>query len=338
MDVNLRSTLTQVLLIEDASQVGHARRVAQQLAETLAFDEVDSGRVALVVTELASNILKHAVRGELHLRVLVAPAFSGIEIIAVDRGPGFDVHACMRDGFSTGGTQGIGLGAIERQADVFDVHVDSRGAVVLTRFYSRKSKTRDLRFGVSQHSLHDDPACGDVWSLAVDGQRISALVIDGLGHGEEAELAARAGENAFWLQPFDSPEQLLEEMHHVMKGTRGGAAAIAQFDAAKGGLRFVGIGNIGATVLEHDKSRGLASHPGIVGLQFRKAQGFDHPEVSGQILVMFSDGLQSRWNLRDYSGLIYRHPAVIAAVLHRDFCRGRDDVTVLVIALEAFDA
>lgn len=338
MDVNLRSTLTQVLLIEDSSQVGHARRTAQQLAESLAFDEVDAGRVALVATELASNILKHAVRGELHLRVFNSIALSGVEIIAVDRGKGFDMHDCMRDGFSTGGTQGIGLGAIERQADVFDAHTDARGAVVLTRFYSRKGKTRDLRVGISQHSLHDDPACGDVWSLAIEGRRISALIIDGLGHGEDAEVAARAGEAVFQQRPFDSAEHLFDDMHHSMKGTRGGAAALVNFDADSDALRFVGIGNIGATLIGEDKVRGLVSHPGIVGLQFRKAQAFEHAQVAGQLLVMYSDGLQSRWNLRDYPGLIYRHPAVIAAVLHRDYCRGRDDVTVLVITMEAFSA
>lgn len=337
MDVNLRGSLTQVLLIEDNSQIGHARRTAQQLAEALGFDAVDAGRVALVATELASNILKHAIRGELHLRVFDDPGFTAMEIIAVDRGPGFDLHASLRDGFSSVGTQGIGLGAIERQADVFDVHVDGRGAVVLTRFFARNGQTKDLRVGVNQHSLHDDPACGDVWSLAVQGQRISGLIIDGLGHGEDAEVAARAGEVEFIRQPFDTAERVLEDMHHAMKGTRGGAAALVQFDAAGGGLRFVGIGNIGATLIDEDKNRGLASHPGIVGLQFRKAQAFEHSLVNGQLLVMYSDGLQSRWNLRDYPGLIYRHPAVIAALLHRDYCRGRDDVTVLVIAMEAFN-
>ena len=79
----------------------------------------------------------------------------------------------------------------------------------------------------------------------------------------------------------------------------------------------------------------MASHPGIVGSQFRKAVAFDYPVESRQLLVMYSDGLQSRWNLRDYPGLVHRHPAIIAALLHRDFCRGRDDVTVMVIALEA---
>lgn len=336
--MNLSGTLTHVLPIIDSSQVGHARRTAQQLAEAQGFDPVDAGRVALAVTELASNQLKHAGHGELHLRVVPSGQVSGIEVIAVDRGPGFDIERCMQDGFSTRGTQGIGLGAVSRQADVFDMHADGRGTVILSRFYPRGSKTRDIRFGASQHSLLNDPACGDVWSLVIRSGHLSALVVDGLGHGSEAELAARAGESAFLRAPFDPGAAVLDEMHHSMKGTRGGAVAIAQFDSHRDTLRFVGIGNIGATVIGEERSHGLASHPGIVGLQYRKAQAFEHPNATGSLLVMYSDGLQSRWNLRDYPGLVYRHPAVIAALLHRDYCRGRDDVTVLVITLEAIDA
>lgn len=333
--MNISGSLTQVLAIEDSSQIGHARRTAQQLAQQHGFDDTDAGRVALVATELASNILKHAARGEMHLRVLPRPGGSGIEMLAVDRAQGFDLQACLADGFSTGGTQGIGLGAVSRQTEVFDVYADARGAVLLTRLYARKDKAPDRRFGVSQHSLHNDPACGDVWHLAFDGPSISALVVDGLGHGEDAEVAARAGEKAFALSPLASPVLLLEDMHLAMIGTRGGAVAVAQFDAARDALTFAGIGNIGASLIAVDKSRGLASHPGIVGGQYRKAQPFDYAQVNGQLLIMYSDGLQSRWNLQDYPGLVHRHPAVIAAVLHRDFCRGRDDVTVLVIALEA---
>jgi len=335
MDMNIGSSLTQVLAIEDSSQIGHARRTAQQLAEQQGFDPTDAGKVALVTTELASNILKHATRGEIHVRVLPRMSGAGIEILAVDRGKGFDLHACLSDGFSTRGTQGIGLGAISRQAQVFDAYADSRGAVLLARLYPRGDIQPDLRFGVSQHSLHNDPACGDAWHVAFDGSNISALVVDGLGHGEDAEVAARAGEKAFAAIPFAAPVLLLEDMHHAMNGTRGGAAAIARFDGERDALTFLGIGNIGASLIALDKSRGLASHPGIVGGQYRKAQPFDYAQVNGQLLIMYSDGLQSRWNLQDYPGLVHRHPAVIATVLHRDFCRGRDDVTVLVLALEA---
>ena len=332
--MNIRGSMTQVLIIEDSSQIGHARRTAQQLAEKYGFDPSDAGRVALVATELASNILKHASHGELHVRVLPRAAGAGIEMLAVDRAKGFDLEACLADGFSTRGTQGIGLGAVSRQTEVFDVYADARGAVLLTRLYPRTDKAADLRVGISQHALHDDPACGDVWHLAFDGARISALVIDGLGHGEEAERAARAGETAFARSPFDSPVLLLEDIHRDMIGTRGGALAIAQFDSDANALKFVGIGNIGACLIAPEKSRGLASHPGIVGGQYRKAQPFDYAHVNGHLLIMYSDGLQSRWNLQDYPGLVHRHPAVIAAILHRDFCRERDDVTVLVIALE----
>jgi len=335
--MSLSASLTQVLRLDDASQVGHARRVVQKLAEQQGFDAADAGRAALVATELASNVLKHAARGELHLRVLAHGGQPGIELLTVDRGHGFDLANCLIDGYSTGGTQGIGLGAVSRLAQVFDVHTDAHGAVVLARVY-KGSTAKDIRLGVSQHSLHDDPACGDTWHVALCEQRVSALLIDGLGHGEEAERAAKAGAQAFAQSPFSAPQYLLGELHQAMNGTRGGAVAIAQYEGARDSIAFIGIGNIGATLVGGERPRGLASHPGIVGGQYRKGQVFDYAHVRGNLLIMFSDGLQSRWNLQAYPGLVLRHPAVIAAVLHRDFCRGRDDVTVLVLDLETVHA
>jgi anti-sigma regulatory factor (Ser/Thr protein kinase) len=333
MGMKLQGSTTRVLPIEDDSQVGHARRIAQGMAVQLGFDETDAGRVALVATELATNLLKHARHGALHLRSLPGQGGTGIELIAVDRGPGFDPGECLTDGFSTGGTQGTGLGALRRQAQQFDVYSDSRGSVVLAQLFARHVLPLPLRFGVSQHSLNDDPACGDVWYLAAEERRVSALVIDGIGHGEDAERAGLAGAVAFAGAPFIDASASIAEMHHAMNGTRGGAVAVALYDGGK--LRFAGIGNIGACLITAQKSRGLASHPGIVGSQYRKCQVFDYPTEEDQLLIMYSDGLQSRWNLRDYPGLVHRHPAVIAALLHRDFCRGRDDVTVMVVALEA---
>ena len=334
MGLNIPSALTQVLLIEDTSQIGHARRVAQRFAEQRAFDETDAGRVALVATELASNVLKHADHGALHLR---ATGNGGVELIAIDSGQGFDLDSCLVDGFSTGGTQGIGLGAISRLAQVFDVYADQRGTAILARVYPRSSAATDIRYGVSQHSLHHDPHCGDAWHLAIEPGRFSVMMADGLGHGEYAEHAARAGEAVFAQQAFMDATSLMHDMHVGMNGTRGGAMAVAQYDAQADTLRFTGVGNIGASLIGPQKSRGLASHPGIVGVQFRKAHPFDYAQVTGQLLILYSDGLQSRWSLSDYPGLVHRHPALIAAVLHRDFCRGRDDVTVFVITLEAVD-
>ena len=336
MGVTVAASQTQVIRLEDPSDVGHARRTAQKLAERHGFDEPDAGRVALLATELSSNVLKHAGHGELHLRVLPRGRGSyAIELLTVDRAQGFDAQACLADGYSTAGTQGIGMGAMTRVAQVFDVYADARGAVVLARLHTRCDGAADLRVGISQHALHGDPACGDTWHLAMDGQHISALLIDGLGHGADAEAAAQLGARVFAEAPFADPLHQLHAMHQAMSGSRGGAAAVAHYDASSGRLSFTGIGNIGASLITPTHARGLASLPGIVGGQFRKAQVFDYPDVNGTMLIMYSDGLQSRWSLQDYPGLVHRHPAIIAGVLHRDFCRGRDDVTVLVIDLEA---
>ncbi|UAW99946.1 ATP-binding protein [Halopseudomonas nanhaiensis] len=335
--MNLSATLTEVIAIEDASQVGQARRRAQQIAASIGFDATDAGRVALVVTELATNLLKHARLGEMHLRQVPCAGGQGIEVLAVDRGPGFDAERCLHDGFSTGGTQGIGLGAVSRQAQVFDLYSDHRGSVVMARLFSRGTKPVDLRFGISQHAQRNESACGDTWHLALDRKRISVLVVDGLGHGEDAAVAAQAGARAFAEHPFDGPDQLIADMHRSMQGTRGGAVAVLQLDVDSGGLSFAGIGNIGARIIAPQGTRGLASHPGIVGVQYRKTHTFSYPDAGGQLLVMFSDGLQSRWDLQDYPGLPFLHPAIIAAVLYRDFCRGRDDVTILVMQLEMPD-
>jgi len=334
MGMNIHASRTLVLPLDDSSQVGYARRMAQKLAEQQGFDGEDAGRVALVATELSSNVLKHALRGELHLRELPGTNGDGVELLAVDRAQGFDAATCLADGYSTGGTQGIGLGAIARLAQVFDVHTDERGSVILARVYRRNSTSADVRIGVSHHALHDDPACGDTWHVAIDGNRLSALIVDGLGHGPDAEAAALAGAQAFAVEPFVDPLLLVERLHQAMSGTRGGAVAIAQHDASTDRLAFTGIGNIGASLIDGVRARGLASHPGIVGGQYRKAQAFDYAQVNGNLLILYSDGLQSRWRLEDYPGLVHRHPAVIATVLHRDFCRGRDDVTVLVVDLE----
>jgi anti-sigma regulatory factor (Ser/Thr protein kinase) len=335
MVMNIAGTTTQVLILEDTSQVGAARRCAQQLAERLSFNEEDAGRVAILATELASNVLKHAERGVLHLRAIQGRSVPGVELIAIDKGAGFDWSSCLTDGYSTRGTQGIGLGAVSRMADIVDAYADKRGAVVMARIYpGRSERGEDIRLGVSSHAVEGETECGDAWGVAIDGERLSAVVIDGLGHGDAAAQAALAGAQAFAADPFGLPVPLMTSVHQSMVGSRGGAVAIAQFDAKRDQLHFAGVGNISASIQAAESSRGLVSHPGIVGMQFRKAHNLDYDKVAGKLLIMHSDGLQSRWRLNEYPGLWQRHPSVIAAVLYRDFCRGRDDVTVLVAALE----
>lgn len=334
MELTLAGSPALSITLDETTQVGQARRWAQQLANDAGFEESDSGRVALVATELATNVIKHGQGGVIYLREIPGRRTRGVEIVAVDRGPGFHLAACLPDGFSTGGTQGIGLGAVVRQSQVMDVYSDQRGSVVLARLFPRQQADDDIRFGVSQTALHGEHFCGDSWALATKDTVWTMMMVDGLGHGEAASVAAAAAVKAFVDNPLAEPVVMMDEMHRSMMGTRGGAAAVARVDSAQGSLRFAGIGNISASVVSTEVTRGLASHPGIVGAQFRRAQTFDFGDIIGKLLIMHSDGLQSRWRMADYPGLPHHHPAVIAAVLHRDFNRNRDDATVMVVALE----
>lgn len=334
MDLNFSGHVTRVVAVEEASQVGQARREALALAHHIGFDEIDAGRVALAATEMATNVIKHGRGGRMHLSIACGRGGLGVELCALDAGPGFSLAQAMPDGYSTGGTQGLGMGAIQRQAAVLDVWADAKGSVMVARVYaSRAARDVDVAYGALRLALHHEPVCGDAWHLHADPSRVTFTLIDGLGHGLPASDAAQAGTAAAAQRGAAGPVEVIAALHAGMSGTRGGAAAVASVEVESGDVSFAGVGNIAATLCEPATNRGMASHPGIVGVQYRKAQPFHFHAPAGTLLVMHSDGLQARWNLRDYPGLMHRHPALVVAVLQRDFDRGRDDASIVALRL-----
>ncbi len=156
-------------------------------------------------------------------------------------------------------------------------------------------------------------------------------MVDGLGHGVVAAQAADEAARVFNIEKDSGPLELLKKIHAGLQKTRGAAVAVAQLDGAEQKLIYTGIGNIAGHILQNENSRGLVSHNGTVGHHPVRFQEFTYPWVTGSLLVMHSDGISSRWNLEKYPGLLARHPGVIAAIIHRDFCRNNDDTTVVVI-------
>src|SRR3954471_21201518 len=126
------------LPVTDISGVAKARRAATALADRLGFSEAGVGNVTLVVTEAATNLIKHATAGEILLYALRSGQIGGIEVRALDRGPGMtNVAKCLHDGYSTSGSLGIGLGAIRRLSTSFDIHsAPGAGTVQLARLWS----------------------------------------------------------------------------------------------------------------------------------------------------------------------------------------------------------
>jgi anti-sigma regulatory factor (Ser/Thr protein kinase) len=325
--------------LDDLSQVGEVRRLAASMAGGLGFDANDQGRVALVLTEAATNVIKHAGSGEIVVRPSTN-SVSGIEALVVDKGPGIaDVSWALRDGNSTAGTPGTGLGAVARLSSKFDVYSAPGSGTVLSIQVWPQGPKRPAEVGAGEvfetgtvclpHPR--ESAFGDAWGMRRAGDRVLVIVADGLGHGPEAAAASEQAVRLFQESRADDPAAILAEVHAGLRSTRGAAVAIASLDCRNQEIRYAGVGNIAASVVTGDQCRHMVSHNGTVGHEVRKIQEFQYPFPPEALVIMHSDGLQTHWRLDRYPGLTSRGPAVIAGLLYRDFSRGRDDVTVLAL-------
>jgi anti-sigma regulatory factor (Ser/Thr protein kinase) len=306
-------------------------------ARALGFADKDIGNLALVVTEAATNLVKHAVGGQLLWRALERDHGVGLEILALDRGPGItNVGECLRNGYSTAGSPGTGLGAIARLATEFDIYsLPGKGTALLARLWSGRLSVPGpvpaLELGVVCLAKPGEQVCGDGWTQVVQADRQVLLVADGLGHGPDAATAAQAAVQVLREHPALAPAALIEAAHAVLRSTRGAALAVAELNPGQQAVRFAGVGNIAGVVFNAGSSRHLVSHNGTVGHTLRKVQEFSVPWPPGALLILHSDGLATHWNLTAYPGLLGRDPSLIAGVLYRDYTRGHDDVTVLIL-------
>ncbi len=323
--------------VEESSGVWGARRVAVALAERLQYSPSDVGRVALIVTEAATNIVQYAKHGEILLRELGPEAPGSLEVLALDRGPGIgNVAQALQDGFSTGGSAGLGLGSIARLSTSFEItSTPGKGTALLARVSGGaelpSANSPGLEWGVVCVPKHGEAVAGDAWAVASSRQRDALLVVDGLGHGPLALEAAEQALLTFRQHAEQPPESLLATLHEALRTTRGAVAAVAEIDWQRRELRYAGAGNIAGTLVPLEgRASSLLSHSGTLGSSVTRFQEFAHPWPDQGLLILHSDGLSQHWDLGAYPGLRRKHPSLIAAVLYRDFSDRRDDAVVLV--------
>jgi anti-sigma regulatory factor (Ser/Thr protein kinase) len=318
----------------EASQVGEARRMAGKMAEAAGMTEVRRAEVAIVATELATNLARYGRDGRLLIQPLSPRTGPCVELISVDGGPGIhDLQKCLQDGYSTGGSAGTGLGAVRRLSHEFDLYSTSAGTVVVSRIRADAPATPcRFRWAAVSTPAPNEVVCGDIWRVAERDGEIAVMVADGLGHGPLAAEAALLAAGTFDEEAFSGPGAFCERAHRALGGSRG--AALAAAHASSAGLRYAGVGNISGTIAGYDGSKGMFSQNGTAGVLMRKAQQLDYAWPDRALLIMHSDGLTNRWSVASYEGLFTKHPAVIAATLHRDHLRGRDDATVVVVRVE----
>jgi anti-sigma regulatory factor (Ser/Thr protein kinase) len=321
--------------VNDQSGVAEARRAATDLAGRSGFSDVETGRLALIATELATNLVKHGSGGEILVGSYDDNDSQGIEVVALDKGAGMsNVAACLEDGYSSAGTQGHGLGSVIRQSHFVDIGSwPGLGTAVLARVApgkpaAGKPPSVPTWGGVSIPKAGQD-VCGDAWSVSDAGGIRTLLVADGLGHGPDAAEASVEAVRLFHRYNGHSVANLIDYIHGGLRSTRGAAVSIARFDAIAKKIIFSGIGNVAGMTVTSDETKRMVSMAGTAGFSARKIQSFDYPFERG-LVIMYSDGLATSWTVERYTNLANLHPSLIAAILYRDFNRHRDDATVLV--------
>ncbi|WP_436837422.1 SpoIIE family protein phosphatase [Micromonospora orduensis] len=318
--------------VEAGSAASAVRRAAERLGSQVEMGAARIADLAIVAAELTSNLVKHADDGVLLLRPVRRAGEAGVELVAIDSGPGMaDLTVSSRDGHSTTGTLGIGLGAIVRQASWFDGYsLPGRGTVLAVQVWPAAPPQLSWA-GALARPLTGETVSGDGYAVRVADGRHQVLVSDGLGHGPLAAGATNAALAAFRDAPAGPPATVVGHLHRSMSHTRGAALAVAELLPEAGVLRYAGLGNISGVIVEGGgQRRGLVSLPGIAGHQRPTVREYDYPFGPGARLVMHSDGVVDRWRLTDYPGLAERSPLVMAATLLRDAGIRRDDACVLV--------
>jgi len=327
----------QTIEVLHPNSVGAARRAARALAENLGFAPTACEEIALAVTEIATNLVRHAQGGKLILTPLAAEGRPGLQVESQDEGPGIrDVEQALADGFSTAGSRGAGLGAVNRLMDELEITSERwRGTRIVCRKWLREHVARvrpcPLAFGAaSRPRLHGEEN-GDAFVIKQWAETALVGLIDGLGHGQFAHRAAQAARQ-YVESHFDLPlAQIFRGAGHACRATRGIVMALARFDWARERMVFASVGNIEARVLSQAEPVRFYIRRGIVGLNAPSAVVSEHRWPPGNVLVLHSDGLRTHWGWSDFPGLAGQPADVAAQTLLRALAKAEDDATALVV-------
>lgn len=322
--------------VDETAAVAGARRRAGALATAAGLSADRVGEVEIVVSELATNVVKHGGGGDLVLRRLPEADGGGLQVVAVDAGPGTrHLEAMAGDGWSTAGTLGVGLGAVRRLSARVDMwSAPTRGTVVVAGLTADGSDHEPL-VAELRRPLRGETVCGDaVGHREIDGGTL-LVVADGLGHGPLAAQASSRALEVFHAASSTSPADLVRRMHQALSGTRGAAIAVCLVDPARRTLVHAGVGNVSCRLVGGRRARWLPSQPGIVGHNLPRVQEQPVDLDDSQLVVLHSDGLTEKWSPEDLPPVTRHGATVVAAALLRDAGTRRDDASVLAMRVSA---
>jgi len=320
-----------LLEVSDSSHVASVRRQASAMGHARGWNEENTGRIALIATEIVTNLLKHGRGGHIVLDAYADGTGSGVEIIGLDAGDGIaNIPQALSDGFSTSGTPGNGMGIIQRQSDLMALFSrPEMGTVLVTRIADSESTDKGPILGAVVDPYPGETLSGDGWTYVNTPAGKTIILVDGSGHGFLAHQAAQLAISVFRQNAGEPCMRIMEMIHRALFSTRGGAVAIARIDTKANVVRFVGVGNIVGALISGGEVKRMVSQNGTAGMLKPRITEFTYSYEGAPTVLLHSDGLTAKWKLTDYPGLVHAHPSIIAGLMFRDFRRGRDDASVI---------
>jgi anti-sigma regulatory factor (Ser/Thr protein kinase) len=325
--------------IEERSYVAYLKREIHNEVQQANFSPMRVGEIDIIVSEMCSNLVKHAGGGDILYRTFNSDNDqSTFEIIALDKGPGIpDLQRMIKDGASTTKTLGQGLGAMERLSNLFQIYTIPEWGTILyakvttlvSTFARRESFELEVR-GLCVPKPREIVS-GDAYRVKKTKSDIRIFVGDGLGHGQHAHEAVMLASNFFFESNETNPVDMIRQMHEKVRKSRGLVATIAILDRSLNEWKICGVGNILTRLYQGITYKNYMSYNGTIGLNIPTSMNSSKFAAErNQFLVMASDGIRTRWDLSKFPSILKYDNMVMAAAVYKDFNRGTDDASVVI--------
>jgi len=344
-----------IFKINNDWDIGHTRRYIVQESKKLGFNTIELGEISIVINELCTNFIKHkAVEGTLLFDIYEETDSVGIEITAQDKGPGIkDVDEIMKDGVSSKGTMGGGIGAIKRLMDSFEIHsnyndskyisfdskhteLESMGTLIRLRKSPRNSpklKENDIKFSILSRPYPGMGVNGDYYYIKKIKYRCIFAVIDGLGHGIEANSSSKLAAEIINDNIHKPIQDILSSVNKGLVCTRGVVAGIIIIDTLKKEFEYSAVGNIEFRYILNGTTERFIHTNGFLGAYSNnKIKVHKKTYEKDAIITMCTDGIINKWDF-PYLDTHLNNPAVPANSILKNFGKDTDDATILVAVL-----
>lgn len=319
------------IALHHEASVEEAVRTASHMAQQMGFDTLNQNLIATAVSEIATNVIKYAEQGAVHMQ----PTRNGhgIKVVIEDQGPGIpNLKAATVDGFSTTKTSlGIGLGVAKRAMDTLRVYSKPQSGtrVVMRKFLALPKEQYDC----GAVSVPDDQFVvnGDAYLIkAVEGNKLLLAVIDGLGQGPKAAQAATVVKQILEAYPRSPLDVLIGRCDKALRALpQETGVALGLLRVTPRTIQYAGVGD----TFVHLWGASIA-HPlnqnGIVGL-FRLPTIRVHKQTFSAVnavIVMCTDGVHNHFTSADLP--LEASAWGIADYIMRHNRRAYGDATVLV--------